>query len=56
MLEDMPLAQAGLAQLKLAFARFSENKQQYPLVYECEYQHVSFFSTGRETWKGTNIL
>ncbi|KAK3349999.1 glycoside hydrolase family 81 protein, partial [Lasiosphaeria hispida] len=33
-LGDKPLAQAGLDQLKIAFSRFSENKQQYPLVYE----------------------
>jgi len=35
LLRDKPLAVAGLAQLKIAFARFSENQQQYPLVYEC---------------------
>ena len=40
MLEDNPLAQAGLNQLKVAFARFAENKQQYPLVYECKCIHI----------------
>ncbi|KAK4148773.1 glycoside hydrolase [Chaetomidium leptoderma] len=34
MLGDQGLAQAGLNQLKVAFARFSQNAQQYPLVYE----------------------
>jgi endo-1,3(4)-beta-glucanase len=34
LLGDQGLAQAGLNQLKLAFARFSQNAQQYPLVYE----------------------
>ena len=34
MLGDQVLAQSGLKQLKVAFARFSENKQQYPLVYD----------------------
>ncbi|KAK3941592.1 hypothetical protein QBC46DRAFT_258081 [Diplogelasinospora grovesii] len=33
-LGDNNLAQAGLERLKQAFARFAENKQQYPLVYE----------------------
>ncbi|KAK3381429.1 glycoside hydrolase family 81 protein [Podospora didyma] len=33
-LGDKPLAQAGLNQLKVAFARFAENKQLFPLVYE----------------------
>lgn len=28
------LAQAGLAELKKAFALFAQNKQQFPLVYE----------------------
>lgn len=31
---DKALAQAGLAKLKEAFARFGTNKQKYPLVYE----------------------
>jgi endo-1,3(4)-beta-glucanase len=30
------LAQAGLAKLKAAFELFSSNKNQFPLVYECE--------------------
>ncbi|KAK4127201.1 glycoside hydrolase family 81 protein [Parathielavia appendiculata] len=34
LLEDQGLAQAGLNQLKVAFARFSQNAQKYPLVYE----------------------
>ncbi|KAF4964794.1 hypothetical protein FSARC_7306 [Fusarium sarcochroum] len=34
MLGDTALAQAGLVQLKNAFARFGSNKQSYPLVYE----------------------
>ncbi|KAK0709705.1 glycoside hydrolase family 81 protein [Lasiosphaeria miniovina] len=33
-LGDKALAEAGLNQLKVAFSRFSENMQQYPLVYE----------------------
>ncbi|KAK0628826.1 glycoside hydrolase family 81 protein [Bombardia bombarda] len=33
-LGDKALAQTGLTQLKVAFSRFAENKQQYPLVYE----------------------
>ncbi|KAL2136084.1 hypothetical protein VTI74DRAFT_5490 [Chaetomium olivicolor] len=34
LLGDPGLAQAGLNQLKVAFARFAQNAQQYPLVYE----------------------
>lgn len=34
LLGDQALAQAGLAQLKVAFSRFAQNAQQYPLVYE----------------------
>ncbi|KAL2266220.1 hypothetical protein VTJ83DRAFT_5572 [Remersonia thermophila] len=34
LLKDAGLAQAGLAQLKTAFARFKDNKQKFPLVYE----------------------
>lgn len=34
MIGDKALAQTGLTQLKTAFALFSQNKQQYPLVYE----------------------
>ncbi|KAL1842924.1 hypothetical protein VTJ49DRAFT_3712 [Mycothermus thermophilus] len=34
MLGDPGLAQAGLTQLKMAFSRFKENAQKYPLVYE----------------------
>ncbi|KAM0542457.1 hypothetical protein ACHAPJ_012767 [Fusarium lateritium] len=34
MLGDTALAQAGLVQLKNAFARFGSNKQKYPLVYD----------------------
>lgn len=34
MLGDKALAQTGLNQLKVAFALFATNKQQYPLVYE----------------------
>ena len=34
MIGDKDLAQTSLTQLKTAFARFAENKQQYPLVYE----------------------
>lgn len=37
MMGDKPLAQAGLGQLKIAFARFGRNKQQFPLTYECEF-------------------
>jgi endoglucanase Acf2 len=33
-LGNTSLAQTGLAQLKLAFALFQANKQQYPLYYE----------------------
>lgn len=36
MLDDTALAQTGLEKLKAAYARFTENKQQYPLVYDCE--------------------
>ena len=36
MMEDKPLAQAGLGQLIIAFARFGQNKQKYPLTYECK--------------------
>jgi len=36
LLGDQALAQTGLQQLKLAFSRFSENKQKYPLVYDCK--------------------
>ncbi len=36
LLGDQGLAQAGLKQLKVAFARYSQNAQQYPLVYESE--------------------
>lgn len=43
MLGDKPLAVAGLAQLKIAFARFSENQQQYPLVYESVFFYSFFF-------------
>ncbi|SPQ27019.1 4ee033f6-8284-42d7-adde-504318073558 [Thermothielavioides terrestris] len=34
LLGDQELAQAGLNKLKVAFARFVQNAQQYPLVYE----------------------
>lgn len=34
LLGDAQLAATGLAQLKAAFARFTANQQQYPLVYE----------------------
>ena len=34
MLGDQTLAQAGLAQLKVAFSRYSQNAQKYALVYE----------------------
>ena len=34
LLGDQGLAQAGLQQLKVAFSRFAQNTQQYPLVYE----------------------
>ncbi|KAH7109714.1 glycosyl hydrolase family 81-domain-containing protein [Dactylonectria macrodidyma] len=34
LLGDKALGQAGLAQLKNAFAKFGSNKQKYPLVYE----------------------
>ncbi|KAJ3497073.1 hypothetical protein NLG97_g2173 [Lecanicillium saksenae] len=34
MLGDAKLAQTGLGQLKVAFAKFADNKQQYPLVHE----------------------
>jgi len=34
MVGDQDLAQKGLSTLKVAFARFAENKQKYPLVYE----------------------
>jgi endo-1,3(4)-beta-glucanase len=34
LLGDQALAQAGLTQLKVAFSRFAQNAQQYPLVYE----------------------
>ncbi|KAK0641122.1 glycoside hydrolase family 81 protein [Cercophora newfieldiana] len=33
-LDDKPLAAAGLGQLKIAFSRFTQNSQKYPLVYE----------------------
>ncbi|KAK4454002.1 hypothetical protein QBC34DRAFT_175335 [Podospora aff. communis PSN243] len=33
-LDDKPLAAAGLGQLKLAFSRFAKNEQKYPLLYE----------------------
>lgn len=34
MLQNQKLAQTGLANLKAAFSRFAENKQQFPLYYE----------------------
>jgi len=34
---DAALAQAGLNILKQSFARFVDNQQQYPLVYECKF-------------------
>ncbi|KAL2016098.1 hypothetical protein VTK56DRAFT_4272 [Thermocarpiscus australiensis] len=34
LLGDQALAQRGMSQLKVAFARFADNAQQYPLVYE----------------------
>jgi endo-1,3(4)-beta-glucanase len=34
LLGDQGLAQAGLKQLKVAFSRYAQNAQQYPLVYE----------------------
>ncbi|KAH6640566.1 glycoside hydrolase family 81 protein [Chaetomium tenue] len=34
LLGDQGLAQAGLTQLKVAFSRFAQNAQKYPLVYE----------------------
>ncbi|RYO91864.1 hypothetical protein DL766_006123 [Monosporascus sp. MC13-8B] len=34
MLKNSTMAQSGLDNLKAAFARFSENKQQFPLYYE----------------------
>ncbi|KAL2187456.1 glycoside hydrolase family 81 protein [Thermothelomyces heterothallicus CBS 203.75] len=34
MLGDQAMAQTGLNQLKEAFARFAQNQQKYPLVYE----------------------
>ncbi len=37
MLGNKPLVQAALPKLKDAYARIAENRQQYPLVYECEY-------------------
>jgi endo-1,3(4)-beta-glucanase len=43
MLGDPGLAQAGLDQLKIAFARFAKNEQQYPLVYESECLLSSLF-------------
>ena len=36
MLGDQALAMTALTKLKLAFSEFSQNKQQYPLVYECK--------------------
>ncbi len=36
MLGNKPLVQAALPKLKDAYARIAENRQQYPLVYECE--------------------
>ena len=35
MLGDQALAMTALNNLKVAFSEFSQNKQQYPLVYEC---------------------
>jgi endo-1,3(4)-beta-glucanase len=43
-LDDKPLAAAGLGQLKLAFARFAKNEQKYPLLYECECQFFDVFN------------
>lgn len=37
MLGDTKLAQTGLGQLKMAFARFADNRQMYPLVHESKY-------------------
>ncbi|KAL2260499.1 hypothetical protein VTK26DRAFT_5461 [Humicola hyalothermophila] len=34
LLGDQGLAQAGLQELKVAFSRFSQNVQQYPLIYD----------------------
>jgi endo-1,3(4)-beta-glucanase len=36
LLKNPGLAQSGLNNLKSAFSRFSANKQQFPLYYECE--------------------
>lgn len=44
MLGDTKTAQQGLAELKQAFARFADNKQQYPLVHETAWGGV--VSTG----------
>ncbi len=38
LLGDQGLAQAGLQQLKVAFSRFAQNSQQFPLVYESKFQ------------------
>jgi endo-1,3(4)-beta-glucanase len=40
LLGDQGLAQAGLNQLKVAFSRFSQNAQKYPLVYESKFSPV----------------
>lgn len=50
MLGDTKLAQTGLGQLKVAFARFSDNKQKHPLVYESAWGGVvssAAYATGQ---------
>lgn len=51
MLGDRALAQTGLGQLKVAFARFADNQQQYPLVYESAWGGIvssASYVTGNE--------
>jgi endo-1,3(4)-beta-glucanase len=57
LLKDKALAQTGLSQLKLAVARFAENKQQHPLVYEskvsrCLFDERSVSNAVQGAWGG----
>ncbi|KAJ4150160.1 hypothetical protein LMH87_010923 [Akanthomyces muscarius] len=50
MLGDTKLAQTGLGQLKVAFARFADNKQKHPLVHETAWGGVvssAAYTTGQ---------
>ncbi|KAH8666616.1 family 81 glycosyl hydrolase [Xylariales sp. PMI_506] len=51
LLQNPQLAQSGLANLKAAFSRFSQNQQKYPLYYESAWGGIvssSTYSTGND--------